>query len=105
MKVELQQLKGVMYNGEIEEFSRWQVFATGANGNRVLVGYLDPGAHQRLMILANQPVSVIRELVAKCEAITKQKVLPPYDIVEPPEIDNSAGEEEYEEDEDNQSDD
>ena len=99
MKVELQQLKGIKYNGDLEEFERWQVFATGANGNRVLVGYLDPVEEPRLMLLTKQPPAVLRELLSKCAAIAKRNVLPPHDIVLPPEmeIDNSEG---YDEEDD-----
>ena len=103
MKVELQQHSGVRYDGERVEFNQWQVFATGANGNRVLVGYLSHDPAIPLMLIANQPYNIIRELVTKCEAITKRQVLPPSEIIEPPEIDNSAGEDEYtDEDEDDQ---
>ncbi len=99
MKVELQQHTGIRHDGETVVFDQWQVFATGANGNRVLVGYLSHDESIPLMLLTNQPYNIVRELVTKCEAITKRRVLPPFEIIEPPEIDNSAGEDEYTDDE------
>jgi|694.fasta_scaffold88399_5 hypothetical protein len=104
MKVELQQHSGIRYDGETVVFDQWQVFATGANGNRVLVGYLSHDEEIPLMLVTNQPVNIVRELVTKCEAITKRTVLPPMEIVEPPEIDNSAGEDDYTDDEEDDQD-
>lgn len=102
MKVELVQHTGMRYDETVVEFDQWQVFATGGNGARVLVGYLSHDETVPLMLVCNQPMNILRELVEKCEAITKRKVIPPTEIVYPPEIDNSAGEDddELEEDED-----
>jgi hypothetical protein len=50
-----------------------------------------------LMLICNQEMAVVKELVEKCSAITKRKVLPPFEIVMPPEIDNEAGEDQDEE--------
>lgn len=99
MKVELQQHSGLRYDGETVVFDQWQVFATGANGNRVLVGYLSHDQSIPLMLVCNQPQNIVKEIVTKCEAITDRKVLPPFEIVEPPEIDNTAGDDDYEEEE------
>ncbi len=106
MRVELQQHTGIRYDGETVVFDQWQIFATGANGNRVLVGYLSHDEKIPLMLVTNQPPNIVRELVTKCEAITSRRVLPPFEIVEPPEIDNSAGDDEYiDDEEDDQTDD
>jgi len=104
MKVELVQHTGIRFDGLPVEFKQWQVFATGFDGNRVLVGYLDHDPEVALMLVCPQAESVVREVVEKCEAITKRKVIPPFEIVMPPEIDNSAGEDEPEEDEDTDGD-
>jgi hypothetical protein len=42
-------------------------------------------------------MNIVAELVRKCSAITGREVLPPFEIVMPPEIDNEAGEDEEEE--------
>ena len=92
MKVELVQHTGIRRDEVVVEFAQWQVFATGGDGNRVLVGYLSHDPDVALMLLANQPMNVLREVVEKCEAITGRKVIPPCEIVMPPAIDNTAGE-------------
>lgn len=99
MKVELEQHTAIRRDGVAIEFDQWRVFATGPDGNRVLVGYLSHDEAIPLMLICNQPMNVVRELVDKCEAITNRKVLSPVEIVEPPEIDNTAGED-IEDDED-----
>lgn len=102
MKVELEVHTGIRFDGVAVEFDQWRVFATGGDGNRVLVGYLPFDESVALMLCCNQPANVLREVLTKCEAITGRKVLPPYPIEEPPEIDNEAGDdyEETEEEED-----
>ena len=97
MKVELVHHKGIRYDQVEVAFEQWQVFATGPDANRVLVGYLSFDEKLPLMLICNQPMSVVKELVEKCSAITKREVLPPYEIVMPPEIDNEAGEDQDEE--------
>lgn len=99
MKVELVPHTGVRYDEVIVEFQQWQVFATGGNGNRVLVGYLSFDPAMPLMLICNQPMNIVAELVRKCSAITGREVLPPFEIVMPPEIDNEAGEEDENDDE------
>ena len=101
MKVELEVHTGVRYDDVVVSFAQWRVFATGGDGNRVLVGYLSFDEKLPLMLICNQPMLVVNELVEKCSAITKREVLPPYEIVMPPEIDNEAGEDqdEYEDEE------
>ena len=99
MKVELVHHTGIRYDEVIVEFDQWQVFATGGDGNRVLVGYLSFDPEMPLMLICNQPMNIVRELVDKCEAITKRKVIPPFEIVMPPEIDNEAGEDDDSDDE------
>ena len=94
MKIELVPHTGIRFDETIVEFNQWQVFATGGNDNRTLVGYLSHDETIPLMMLCNQPMNILREIVDKCEAITGRKVIPPETIVEPPEIDNSAGEDE-----------
>ena len=98
MKVELQPHTGIRHDGIVVEFDQFQVFATGPDGNRVLVGYLSHDESLPLMLVCNQPMNVLKELVEKCEAITGRTVLSPVEIVEPPEIDNSQGEDEEEDD-------
>lgn len=98
MKVELEQHKGIRYDDVEVEFAQWQVFATGGDSNRVLVGYLSFDPALPLMLICNQTPSVIKEIVSKCSAISGREVLPPSEIVMPPEINNDAGEEELEED-------
>ena len=100
MKVELVQHKGIRYDEVEVAFEQWQVFATGPDANRVLVGYLSFDPKMPLMLICNQPMAVVKELVEKCSAITKREVLPPYEIVMPPEIDNEAGEDHDEEEDD-----
>jgi hypothetical protein len=100
MKVELEKHVGVMPSGVQVEFDQFRVFATGPDGNRVLVGYLSFDEKLPLMLVCNQPANVLKELIEKCSAITKRTVLSPIPIVEPPEIDNTAGED-YEDDDDN----
>jgi hypothetical protein len=92
MKVELLEHKGIRHDGIIVEFDQWQVFATGPDGNRVLVGYLSHKPELPLMLLCNQPSNVLKELIEKCSAIVGREVLSPVPIVEPPQIDNSQGE-------------
>jgi hypothetical protein len=67
MQVELTQHSGLRHDGQLIEFDLWQVHATGLDGNRVLVAYLfhDPD--------------------------TGRKVVPPLPLYDPPEIDNSMG--------------
>jgi len=103
MKVELVHHKGIRFDEVEVEFEQWQVFATGSDDNRVLVGYLSFDPEMPLMLICNQPSAVVRELVGKCSAITGRTVLPPEAIVMPPEIDNEAGEDD-EEDDDEESD-
>lgn len=98
MKVELEHHTGVLASGTVVEFDQFRVFATGPDGNRVLVGYLSFDEKLPLMLLCNQPANVLKELIEKCSAITKRKVLSPIPIVEPPMIDNTAGEDDYEDD-------
>ena len=97
MKIELVPHTGIRYDDAVVEFNQWQVFATGSDEQRVLVGYLPHDPNVALMMLCNQPMNVLSEIVSKCEAITGRKVLPPVDIVVPPEIDNTQGEDEDEE--------
>jgi hypothetical protein len=99
MKVELQQHTGIRRDGLVVEFDQFQVFATGPDGNRVLVGYLSHDESLPLMLICNQPNNVLREIVEKCELITGRKVVSPVPIVEPPQIDNTQGED-YEDDDD-----
>ena len=99
MKVELEVHTGVRYDEVVVSFAQWRVFATGNDGNRVLCGYLSFDPKLPLMLICNQPMEVVKELVEKCSAITKREVLPPFEIVMPPEIDNEAGEDQDEEDE------
>ena len=98
MKVELEQHVGVMPSGIQVEFDQWRVFATGPDGNRVLVGYLSHKPELPLMLICNQANSVLKELVDKCSAIVGREVLSPVPIVEPPQIDNSQGEDTDEDD-------
>lgn len=98
MKVELVHHKGIRFDDIEVEFEQWQVFATGSDQNRVLVGYLSFDPALPLMLICNQPMNIVRELVQKCSAITGREVLPPFEIVMPPEIDNEAGED-HEDDE------
>jgi hypothetical protein len=98
MKVELQEHKGMRHDGVIVEFDQWQVFATGPDGNRVLVGYLSHKPELPLMLICNQANNVLKELVEKCSAIVGREVLSPVPIVEPPQIDNSQGEDNDEDD-------
>lgn len=100
MKVELEVHTGIRFDDVEVSFEQWRVFATGGDGNRVLVGYLSFDPTMPLMLICNQPMNIVAELVAKCSAITKREVLPPFEIVMPPEIDNEAGEDDDEEDED-----
>jgi hypothetical protein len=104
MKVELVQHTGIRFDEALIEFDQWQVFATGSDNNRVLVGYLSHDESLPLMLICNQPMNVLRELIEKLEKITKRKVIPPVEIVYPPEIDNEAGEDEPEEDKDDDGD-
>jgi len=97
MKVELEQHTGIRFDDVVVEFDQWRVFATGSDSQRVLVGYLSHNPDLPLMLICNQPLNVLREIVEKCEAITGRKVIPPEAIVIPPEIDNSAGEDDQEE--------
>lgn len=99
MKVELVRLKAVRYDEVEQEFDLWQVFATGGNGNRVYVADLSFNPKYPLMLKCNQPMSIVKELVDKCSAITGREVLPPFEIVMPPEIDNEAGEDDDADDE------
>jgi len=94
MKVELEQHTAIRHDGLAVEFDQWRVFATGPDGNRTLVGYLKHDPEIPLMLICNQPMNVLREIVSKCEAITKRAVISPIPIVEPPAIDNDAGEDE-----------
>jgi hypothetical protein len=96
MKVELVQHTGIRYDETIVEFNQWQVFATGSDDQRVLVGYLSHDESIPLMTICNQPMNVLRELIEKLEAMTKRKVSSPVNIVYPPEIDNEAGEDDEE---------
>ena len=98
MKVELQQHKGIRHDGLLIEFDQWQVFATGPDGNRVLVGYLSHNPELPLMLLCNQPANVLKELIEKCSAIVGRDVVSPVPIVEPPQIDNALGEDNEEDD-------
>lgn len=103
MKVELVPHTGIRFDDVEVEFAQWQVFATGSDDQRVLVGYLSHDPAIELMLLCNQPNAVLSEIVTKCEKITGRKVIPPMEIVIPPEIDNEAGEDddnEQEEDDD-----
>ncbi len=100
MKVELEQHVAVRRDGVQVEFDQWRVFATGTDGNRTLVGYLPHDPSLALMLICNQPMNVMREIVSKCEAITKRAVISPVTIVEPPPIDNDAGEDEETDDDD-----
>ena len=103
MRVELEVHTGVRYDEVAVSFEQWRVFATGGDGNRVLVGYLSFDPKMPLMLICNQPMNLVAELVRKCSAITGREVLPPYEIVMPPEIDNEAGEDNDEgEDDDDQ---
>lgn len=104
MKIELVEHKGIRYDEVEVAFEQWQVFATGGNGNRVLVGYLSFDSKMPLMLICNQPTNIVREIVNKCAAITGREVLPPFEIAMPPEIDNEAGEEDDEEDEETDDD-
>jgi len=97
MKVELVPYIGIRFDGLKVEWKQWQVFATGANGNRVLVGYLPHDESQAIMMLCNQPFNILKEIIEKCEAITGRKVISPVPIYEPPAIDNDAGDEDTEE--------
>lgn len=100
MKVELEQHTAVRHDGVQVEFDQWRVFATGPDGNRTLVGYLPHNPELALMLLCNQPMNVLKEIVSKCEAITQRAVISPVAIVEAPEIDNEAGEDEETDDDD-----
>jgi hypothetical protein len=91
MKIELEQHVGIRRDGVEVEFDQWRVFATGPDGARLLIGYLPHNENHSLMLLCNQPANVLREIITKCEAITKRKVISPLPIYEPPEIDNDAG--------------
>lgn len=104
MKIELEVHSGVRYDGVEVHFDQWRVFATGGDGDRIMVGYLSFNESLPLMLICNQPHNVIKEIVKKCDAITGRKVLPPVEIVEPPVIDNEAGEDDYEETEDEEDD-
>ena len=97
MKVELEVHTGVRYDDVAVSFEQWRVFATGIDGNRVLVGYLSFDPKWPLMLICKQEMAVVKEIVEKCSAITKREVLPPFEIVMPPEIDNEAGEDQHEE--------
>lgn len=97
MKVELVPHTGVRFDGLVVEWKQWQVFATGSDGNRVLVGYLPHDESINLMLLCNQPWNILKEIVEKCEAITGRKVIPPTPIYEPPQIDNEAGDDDSDE--------
>jgi len=88
----------------VVEFDQWQVFATGSDEQRVLVGYLSHDESIPLMTICNQPMNVLRELIEKLEKITKRKVIPPVEIVYPPEIDNEAGDDELEEEDETDGD-
>jgi hypothetical protein len=98
MKVELEQHSGIRHDGVVVEFDQWQVFATGPDGNRVLVGYLSHDESLPIMMVCNQPDNVLKEIVEKCSAITGREVISPVPIVEPPAIDNAAGEDDIDDD-------
>ena len=87
MKVELVPHVGKTYSGREVAHDQWFVFAEG-----VKVGILPFNEKIPLMYFANQPSDVHAEIIRKLELITKRKVLSPIAIIEPPEIDNSLGE-------------
>ena len=94
MKVELVPHVGKTYSGREVKHDQWFVFADG-----VKIGILPFNPEVPLMYFANQPADVHSEVIEKLERITKRKVLSPVaPIIEPPEIDNSLGEDDDDED-------
>lgn len=93
MKVELKDHIGVLPSGRTVKQAQWMVYAED-----VLVGYLSHDESLPIMFLCNQTDEITKEIVDKCSAITGRAVKPPMPIVLPPQIDNSKGEDEDEDD-------
>jgi len=93
MKVELRDHIGVLPSGRTVKQAQWMVYA-----EEIHVGYLAHDPAIPLMLLTNQHPDILREILEKCAAITGREIVPPIPIYEPPQIDNSQGEDDLEDD-------